>query len=175
MDERLRDLRYSQNARYNSERTCLPNTRTAALNEIYRWLSKFHLPVEEKIPESVLLVHGLAGSGKSTIANTIAARLAELGRLGASFCFSRGDKIDRNSGNLFSTIARNLAYVDKAFKVKLFSAIDDPGLRRTGQSLDVKLLDGANLHCRRSLRTVQEIYLRAHELSRQRWNPRNCH
>jgi hypothetical protein len=74
----------------------------------------------------------MAGTGKSTIANTIASKLSDMGRLGASFCFSRNDRNDRNTETLFSTIARGMAHLDKCFKMKLFDAIDDPGLRSSG-------------------------------------------
>jgi hypothetical protein len=74
----------------------------------------------------------MAGTGKSTIANTIAWRLFTMKRLGGSFCFSRNDRINRNASNMFSTIARGMADLDPSFKVKLAEALDDLGLRTSG-------------------------------------------
>jgi ABC-type glutathione transport system ATPase component len=71
----------------------------------------------------------MAGTGKSTIANTIAKMLSESGRLGASYCFSRGDTADRNAENMFSTIAIEMAQLDKLFGRKLGEAVEDRGLR----------------------------------------------
>ena len=71
----------------------------------------------------------MAGTGKSTIANTIAKMLSESGRLGASYCFSRDDIVDRNAENMFSTIAIAMAQVEKLFSHKLGEAVEDIGLR----------------------------------------------
>lgn len=51
----------------------------------------------------------MAGTGKSTIARTVAANFAGEGRLGASFFFSRGRGDLRNAEKLFPTIAAQLA------------------------------------------------------------------
>ena len=83
--------------------------------------------------KSIFLLHDMAGTGKSTIANTIALRLSAMKRLGASFCFSRDDRINRNAENMFSTIARSMADVDPCFKVKLTEALDDLGLSSSGK------------------------------------------
>ena len=59
---------------------------------------------------------GLAGTGKSTVAQTVAEYFDERGCLGASFFFSR-DKVDRsNSLLVFSTIAYQLATFNPRFK-----------------------------------------------------------
>jgi ABC-type glutathione transport system ATPase component len=71
----------------------------------------------------------MAGTGKSTIANTVAKILSESARLGASYCFSRDDTADRNAENMFSTIAIEMAQSDKLFRRKLGEAIEDIGLR----------------------------------------------
>jgi hypothetical protein len=67
----------------------------------------------------------MAGTGKSTIANTVAKILDETGRLGASYCFSRNDRIHRNAKKFFSTIAVDMAKVDELFRHKLFEATKD--------------------------------------------------
>jgi adenylylsulfate kinase-like enzyme len=83
----------------------------------------------------VLLLHGMAGTGKSTIANTIASRYNQLKRLGGSFCFKRGDE-ERSPLKMFSTIARGMADLDDAYRIKLYEAIKlDTRLRTSGMWL----------------------------------------
>ena len=72
------------------------------LDEIERWTSDFETP-------SVYWLNGLAGTGKSAIAQTIAERMSEGGKLGASFFCSR-DFEDRSDLRLiFPTLAVQLA------------------------------------------------------------------
>jgi hypothetical protein len=51
----------------------------------------------------------MAGTGKSTIALTIAREYDEQGRLGASFFFSRGRGDLGSSSKVFTTLAAQLA------------------------------------------------------------------
>ncbi|KAK5042938.1 hypothetical protein LTR84_011994 [Exophiala bonariae] len=81
---------------------CLPNTRVDVLNEIYAW-------TEGEGHQCVFWLNGMAGTGKSTIARTVARRFSELGRLAGSFFFSRGGKDVHDARLLFTTIARHLA------------------------------------------------------------------
>jgi hypothetical protein len=53
----------------------------------------------------------LAGTGKSTIARTVADTFATKGRLGASFFFSRGRGDRGHAGKLFTTLAAQLTKV----------------------------------------------------------------
>ena len=72
------------------------------LDEIERWTDDFQKP-------SVYWLNGLAGTGKSAIAQTIAERMSEGGKLGASFFCSR-DFEDRSDLRLiFPTLAVQLA------------------------------------------------------------------
>src|SRR5277367_6582669 len=130
--ERLKDMRYSRNARFNSEKICLPNTQTAILDKIFQWVASDSFSASDEQRKNIFLLYGLAGTGKSAIANTIALRLFAMRRLGASFCFSRDDRVSRNAENMFSTIARGMADLDPCFKIKLAEAIKDSGLRSSG-------------------------------------------
>jgi ABC-type multidrug transport system fused ATPase/permease subunit len=123
IEERLKDMRRSRNARFDRKKICLPSTRLSVLEKIFEWISS------SSSSKSILLIHGMAGTGKSTIANTIAKMLSESGRLGASYCFSRDDTADRNAENMFSTIAIEMAQLDKLFGHKLGEAVEDIGLR----------------------------------------------
>lgn len=72
------------------------------LREIYEWASQDD---ERKI----YWLCGLAGTGKSTIARTVARNLDERGLLGASFFFSRGGGDLSSAEKFFSTIAIQIA------------------------------------------------------------------
>jgi hypothetical protein len=51
----------------------------------------------------------MAGTGKSTIARTVAQLLADNGRLGASFFFKKGESERGNATRFFTTIATDLS------------------------------------------------------------------
>jgi len=88
---------------HNSDRNgCLKGTRTAVLNEIERWAGDF-----DQAP--VYWLNGLAGTGKSTIAQTIAERLFANGQLGASFFCSRYYTDRSHLRSIFPTLAIQLA------------------------------------------------------------------
>ena len=135
-------MRYATNARSNSEKVCLPNTQTAILDKIFQWVASDTLSASDGDGEhkSIFLLHGWAGTGKSTIANTVAQRLLAMERLGSSFCFSRDDRINRNAANMFSTIARDMADLDPCFKVKLAEALVDRGLCTSGKFMSINLV-----------------------------------
>ncbi|KAM0720132.1 hypothetical protein Q7P37_004268 [Cladosporium fusiforme] len=100
---------------------CLKGTRTALLDQSFEWANN---PKGER----VFWLCGKAGTGKSTIARTVAKKLQENGLLGASFFFKRG-RADRSHANLlFPTIARQLA--DQFFEVgqTIASALDQDSL-----------------------------------------------
>ena len=104
---------------------------------MFEWVGSSTLSSSDEERKSIFLLHGMAGTGKSTIANTIASRLSAMKRLGASFCFSRDDRIDRNAGNMFSTIARDMADLDPCFKVKLAEAMDQLSLSSSGKIISI--------------------------------------
>ncbi|ENH73556.1 hypothetical protein FOC1_g10001095 [Fusarium oxysporum f. sp. cubense race 1] len=82
--------------------TCLPNTREELLKEIDRW-------IDDPKSKTIFWLNGMAGTGKSTIARTVAHTRSKRGDLGASFFFKRGE-IDRgNLNKLMSTLAHQLA------------------------------------------------------------------
>lgn len=132
IDERLKDMRFSKNARFNREKICLPNTRIELIDKIIQWTGTGNSSADSDELKTIFLLHGMAGTGKSTIANTISVRLSQSGRLGGSFFFSQDDKINQNAQNMFSTLARSLASLDRSFKIKLFEAVEDPALCSSG-------------------------------------------
>lgn len=54
-------------------------------------------------------LNGMAGTGKSTIARTVAQRLAEAGALGGSFFFKKGETDRDSPSKLFTTLAASLS------------------------------------------------------------------
>lgn len=82
---------------------CDEHTRQEMLEDIIQW-------TESPIPDEHLYwLQGKAGTGKSTIARTVADKLDKKGRLAASFFFQR-DKDHRSSADyFFPTIAAQLA------------------------------------------------------------------
>jgi hypothetical protein len=100
-------LPYAAEAPFNSyakqhESVCLPDTRIDLLREIYDW-------ADGQDERPIFWLSGLAGTGKSTVARTVAQYYFDKKRLGASFFFSRGGG-DVSSANKFVTsIAVQLA------------------------------------------------------------------
>ena len=130
-------MRYSRNARFNSQKICLPDTQIAILDKVSQWVASDSISAGNGQRKTIFVLHGMAGTGKSSIANTIAVRLSAMKRLGASFCFSRDDRLNRNAENMFSTIARGMADMDPCFKVKLGEALYEQGLRSSGKLMSI--------------------------------------
>ncbi|KAF4337194.1 vegetative incompatibility het-e-1 [Fusarium beomiforme] len=82
--------------------TCLPNTRKELLKEIDRWIN-------DPKSKTIFWLNGMAGTGKSTIARTIACSRSKRGDLGASFFFKTGEMDRGNQNKLMSTLAHQLA------------------------------------------------------------------
>ncbi|KAF9784575.1 hypothetical protein BJ322DRAFT_852578 [Thelephora terrestris] len=91
---------------------CLKGTRESVLNEIERWAGDLGV-------SPVFWLNGLAGTGKSTIAQSIAERVFADGRLGASFFCSRGIEDRSNLYLIFPTLAFQLAQKYPAFRKSL--------------------------------------------------------
>ncbi|KAF4338451.1 vegetative incompatibility het-e-1, partial [Fusarium beomiforme] len=83
--------------------TCLPDTREELLNDIGRW-------IDDPTSKTVYWLNGMAGTGKSTIARTVARSRSKRGDLGASFFFKRGEMDRGNLNKLMSTLAYQLAF-----------------------------------------------------------------
>jgi NACHT domain len=84
---------------------CLQGTRLDALSSITDWI---RLSTEQR----VLWLHGLAGSGKSTLSTTIANIFREQGCLGASVFFNRDLEESSQPRSIIKTIAYQLGSFD---------------------------------------------------------------
>jgi hypothetical protein len=119
----LNNLPYATEAPFNTyqrqhEPPCLNNTRVDILHEIHTW-------AEGHDDRCIFWLSGLAGTGKSTIARTIARRYFEEMPLGASFFFSRGGGDVSHAGKFFTSIARQLANTVPLLNQHICDAITD--------------------------------------------------
>jgi hypothetical protein len=97
---------------------CLPNTRTQLLDEITTW-------AKDEDGKSIFWLNGMAGTGKSTIARTIAQLFASRGHLGASFFFKKGEGERGNASRFFTTIATDLVVHEPGMLAGIKKALDE--------------------------------------------------
>ena len=95
---------------------CLKGTREDILWEIECWL-------KSKQGQHVFWLNGLAGTGKSTIAQTFAERMFADGGLGASFFCSRDFENRSNLQAIFPTLAFQLAYQEPLFRKEVLQVL----------------------------------------------------
>ena len=104
---------------------CLPGTRESVLQNIMIW-------ARNPLGNNVFWLNGLAGTGKSTIAQSFSDMVADEGLLGASFFCSR-DYLDRRVlKNIFPTLAYQLAFYSPPFRSHIVAVIKkDPTIIHT--------------------------------------------
>ena len=126
--------------------TCLRGTRESVLGEVIQW-------AENPQDRHVFWLNGLAGTGKSTIAQTLSEMLAKTETLGASFFCSR-DYLDRNElKNIFPTLSHQLACRYPAFRAHIIKVIKrDPHVAQNSlisqlKDLIVNPLSSTNIPC----------------------------
>lgn len=98
--------------------SCLPDTQEATLNDIKTWSDGGCVG-----NPPIFWVWGMAGMGKSTIAQTVAERAAAQERLGASFFFSRDAQEQSNALLLIPTLAYQLSHFNSIYKAHLAKAL----------------------------------------------------
>ncbi|EJU05444.1 WD40 repeat-like protein [Dacryopinax primogenitus] len=116
----IRDIPYVNEAGYDSDKVCLSGTRTAILEQITEWANSNTAETAE-----IFVLLGPAGTGKSTIAHTIAGQLNKNGQLGSMFCFNRNEATMRRPASLFRNIAHDLCKGCPAFKAALSESVRD--------------------------------------------------
>ena len=94
---------------HGGRKGCSGDTREAVLHEIGSWIKDF-----SKSP--VFWLNGLAGTGKSTVAQTVSEWCFADGLLGASFFCSRGSKDRSDLHVIFPTLAFQLAHKYPTFR-----------------------------------------------------------
>ena len=125
---------------------CLSGTRESVLQDIMLW-------ARNPQDQNVFWLNGLAGTGKSTIAQSFTNTAANEGLLGASFFCSR-DYLDRRLlKNIFPTLAYQLAYQYSHFKSHVIQAVKkDPTLAHSSlisqlENLLINPLSKAEVSC----------------------------
>jgi len=98
------------------EPRCLQNTRVELLQEIMTWSNSAD-------GQCIFWLSGIAGTGKSTIARTVADKLADEDQLGASFFFSTGGGDRGSAGKVMTTIAFQLTKVSSDLKRSICDAV----------------------------------------------------
>ncbi|KAK1242827.1 hypothetical protein MKX08_005639, partial [Trichoderma sp. CBMAI-0020] len=97
--------------------TCLPNTRVELLEKLSVWIA-------EPSSKPIFWLNGMAGTGKSTVARTLAQVRAEANDLGATFFFKRGETDRTSLKGFVATLARQLATNVPGLDVHIKAAID---------------------------------------------------
>lgn len=97
------------------ESRCIAETRVELLLQLRDWGAKHQRPI--------FWLSGMAGTGKSTIARTLARNLNERNSLGGSFFFSRASGSSNNAANFVGTLAYELANKSQHFKDRICEAI----------------------------------------------------
>ena len=111
-------MRHATDASYlcGKRQGCLKGTRKEVLWEIECWLNG-------KESQHVFWLNGLAGTGKSTIAQTFAETSFADGKLGASFFCSRDFEDRSNLQMIFPTLAFQLAFRYPPFRKELLEVL----------------------------------------------------
>lgn len=127
----LSDMPYAKGAGHQPEKECLPNTRQGIIHEIIEWANMQH----EASSSRIFWLNGVAGSGKSAIAHTVAGILEEQQLLGSFFAFDIAHQAERRPDQLFSTIAVDIAGRDAGWKTALWNIVKDDRALRTTRSI----------------------------------------
>ncbi|KAJ5979809.1 hypothetical protein N7481_007107 [Penicillium waksmanii] len=108
--------------------SCLPGTRVEVLKEIQEWIDGGN-------PKKLYWLNGMAGTGKSTIAMTLARTYKGMtGKnvrpeknvcLGATFCFSRGGGDLASASRFAATVAIQLAEVSLQLRKLIENVLED--------------------------------------------------
>ena len=100
-----------------SRPSCFEGTRIELIERIMGWLDNGR--------QSIYVLHGVAGIGKSTVSKSVAERAAATGVLGASFFFSRNEETRRTARSLFPTLAYQLSSHNHEFSQQLKMSLQD--------------------------------------------------
>jgi NACHT domain-containing protein len=119
--EKLICAKYATFDAYNEDAgssECYGETRKEVLEEIEQW-GEYPNP-----SKCIFWLSGMAGTGKSTIARTVARRFKERDKLVASFFFKAGQELRGEAKALFTTLAAQLACVMPDLKPSICKAIE---------------------------------------------------
>ncbi|GAB1526880.1 hypothetical protein RhiTH_010053 [Rhizoctonia solani] len=122
---RLENLTPAKLAAYDSthgtevnRRTCTKNTREMILHDLNHWS-------DDTDAKRIYWMNGMAGTGKTTIACSLAQALEARGQLGGSFFCSRASPECRDANRIVPTISYQLAQYSTPFRAALFQVLDE--------------------------------------------------
>ena len=112
----------TRHSSYGNPTGCMAGTRVKILADLEAWAT-------DDLSSKVYWLVGMAGTGKSTISQTLCEILDGKNMLGASFFCSRGSENARNARLIVPTIAHSLASTLPCIKSEVVKAIkNDPKL-----------------------------------------------
>ncbi|KIK17096.1 hypothetical protein PISMIDRAFT_15367 [Pisolithus microcarpus 441] len=119
-DLNLEGMAYAAGAGLNTTKKCLDGTRREILKDITQWITSRDVNAPR-----ILWLHGQAGRGKSAIAHTIGSLIQDMGAPGACFCFAHDRQSERQEEKILTTIARDLADREPAFRRALSDIVSN--------------------------------------------------
>jgi Cdc6-like AAA superfamily ATPase len=147
---------YASTARFDPDskrKSCTKDTRTEILQKAYNWFQGVNIKTDETLPMEgninghIFWLDGEAGTGKSTIAQTVANHFDETSQLGASFFCSRDNADCSNLNLIFPTIAHQLSSFNPTFKKHVSEAMrKDPDVQSALPSRQLQKLIVEPLH-----------------------------
>jgi hypothetical protein len=120
----------------NAPSPCMEDTRQQLIADIFAW---FNNP--DPSSERIFWLNGLAGTGKSAVARTIADHAQEQGRLAATFFFSRNSADTREPSAIIPTIVYQMALYLPSIRLRICAALDsDRHARDRGVVVQARIL-----------------------------------
>ncbi|KAI5117713.1 hypothetical protein M0805_006517 [Coniferiporia weirii] len=113
-DAQLRQLHPAGQASYDIGKMCLEGTRTGVLEKVEAWVAS---------DSKLFWLHGVAGSGKSAIANSVAHMFWEQQQLAGCFFCKRDDPECREPKNVMPTLAYDISKWHAAYRLLVLSAV----------------------------------------------------
>jgi tetratricopeptide (TPR) repeat protein len=134
--DRLQPVRSAFHDSNEAALPCLPGTRTKLLADVAIWM-------KDPSAVSIYWLTGAAGTGKTTVAQSVADMAKEHGCLGASFFFSRTDESAqrRRAVTVIPTISYQLARKLNMFRTALCQAVtSEPDICTSGLAKQAEVL-----------------------------------
>lgn len=118
MNSVIDKMPFVDNAGLNPAKCCLSGTREAFIHEMQDWI------YSQSESGNIMILTGAAGTGKSSIAHSLALMLAENQHLGCFFGFNSAPGAKNFWELCFSTIARKLAEKNSFYKKALHDNLE---------------------------------------------------
>lgn len=124
---------------------CLANTRVELQRQIKKWAG-------DKNGKHIFWLNGMAGTGKSTIAQTIARSFTDKSQLSANFFFKKGESDRGTAGRFFTTVARDLMDHVPEITSGITEAIDaEPAISQKALQIQFEMSSHSRKQCSQKL------------------------